>query len=112
MMSETRRVKNTVWYADDGLQFKAQCVGKDVVLWANINGYDIVKPMLIWDFNNYLEDYDIKLKLNYSWNEHVGFQVEKDELMLLIGLIKFFFNEKDASSMTLSEQFPDWESEM
>lgn len=57
-----------------------------------------------------MEEYNnFNVIINSDWNEHQGFEVNQDEVELLIGEILYFCTENDPDSMNLIERYIDEE---
>ena len=110
-MQVEKRNEHTVWYSYGDYSFKASKLdsGK-VAVWVNYKGYNIVFSLIIYDFLYDMEEYNnFNVIINSDWNEHQGFEVNQDEVELLIGEILYFCTENDPDSMNLIERYTDEE---
>lgn len=107
MLIEEKKINNTVWYKSNKCLYRVKSDEDDAIIWVNYNGFNIVLPMLMWDFNVEMDENDIPLKLDMQWNEHRGFIINKQDISYFIGLINFFLTERDPNSMVLNESFSE-----
>ena len=106
-----KKNEHTVWYSYGDYSFKASKLGNgNIVVWVNYKGYNIAFPLIIREFLYDMEEYNnLNVIVNSEWNEHRGFEVNQDEVELLIGEIIHFCTEHDPDSMNLIEKYTDEE---
>jgi hypothetical protein len=112
MLTIDQKKNDIIWYKNGEYFFKVKYEGDRAVVWINFKGYNMAKPMLMWDFFVEMEENDIDLKLDEKWNGHIGFKINIDDVLFFIGLIENFINEKElASTAILSEKYSNWKEE-
>ena len=105
MILEEKKINNIAWYKANKCLYRVKCERDNAIIWVNYNGFNIVLPILMWDFNIEMEENDIPLKLDMQWNGHRGFIIKKEDISYFIGLINFFLTERDPNVMMLNESF-------
>ncbi|WP_413365221.1 hypothetical protein [Lysinibacillus sp. 3P01SB] len=110
-MRVEKRNEQTVWYSYGEYSFKASRLDSgNIVVWVNYKGCNIAFPMIICEFLDNMGEYNnFNVIINSDWNEHRGFEVNQDEVELLIGEILHFCTENDSGSMDLIEKYTDEE---
>ncbi|KGR83951.1 hypothetical protein [Lysinibacillus odysseyi] len=106
-----KRNEQTVWYSYGEYAFKASRLASgNIAVWVNYKGCNIAFPMIIRELLDNMEEYNnFNVTVNRDWNEHIGFEVNQDEVELLIGEILHFCTENDPVSMDLTEKYTDEE---
>ncbi len=108
MLNEEFREGTLVWLKDDICKYRIEEDGNWSVVWINYKGYDISRTILLWDFQKQMDESDISLKLNSNWTRHFGFEIDKDDVLLFIGLVECFISKWDPADLSLQDQYNDW----
>ncbi len=108
MLNEEYKKGDSVWYKDDFCKYKIKELNDRAVVWVNYKDYDIAKPMLLWDFQKETDEYDIKLKINTEWSKYFGFEINKEDIFIFIGLIENLISRWSPENMNLDIQYIDW----
>ncbi len=90
---------NIQLYEDSNCQLKVIETNGYMQIWINYKGYNIVMPMMMWEFDTEPMDRKINFDVAGESFENWYFTVAKEDFSLFADLIYFFLTEHDADRM-------------
>lgn len=91
--------KDFLWYTSDKCQLKIKVNEDKVNIWLNYNGYNIIMPMGMWEFDDEVSERGLEYCIGGDHMQELYYIVDKKDLRLFADLIYFFIEEHDADKM-------------